>query len=149
MRKSSTYLRRNGYEKTGEENGLPVIRQKPGPTNSLGLVKFVFPNDHNIYFHDTPSKGLFQFPKRTFSHGCIRLAEPAKLAEYLLRNDPEWTTKKISAAMHAGREQWVQLDTPIPVSLTYFTAWVDQEGNLQLRQDVYGLDKKHEIFAQK
>ena len=69
MRRSSTYLRRNRYEKTGEENGLPVIRQKPGPGNSLGLVKFIFPNNHNIYFHDTPAKGLFQFPKRTFSHG--------------------------------------------------------------------------------
>lgn len=141
MRRSSTYLRRNGYEKTGEENGLPVIRQKPGPGNSLGQVKFVFPNNHNIYFHDTPAKGLFEFPKRTFSHGCIRLSEPAKLAKYLLRNDPEWSENKIESAMDAGKEKWVKLDTPVAVSLTYYTAWVDDEGLVHFRQDVYGMDK--------
>jgi murein L,D-transpeptidase YcbB/YkuD len=140
--KSSSYLARNGYEVTGYQNGLPVIRQKPGPQNSLGQVKFVFPNEHNIYFHDTPAKGLFDYSKRTFSHGCIRLAEPAKLAEYLLRNSKEWTPEKIAEAMNSGREQTVKLDAAIPVSLTYITAWVGEDGQLNLRQDVYGLDKK-------
>ena len=149
MRSSSTYLRRNGYEKTGTENGLPVIRQKPGPGNSLGLVKFVFPNNHNIYFHDTPQKSLFEFPKRTFSHGCIRLEEPAKLAEYLLRNDPDWNATKIRSAMNAGQEQWVKLDVPVAVSLTYYTAWVDNEGVLNFRQDVYGLDKERKAYVMK
>jgi murein L,D-transpeptidase YcbB/YkuD len=141
MRKSLSYLSRNGYEQTGTENGLPVIRQRPGAKNSLGQVKFVFPNDHNIYLHDTPVKGLFALPKRTFSHGCIRLAKPAKLAQYLLQNLPQWTNEEIEEAMNSGKEQWVKLPQPVAVSLTYFTAWVDAEGLLQLREDVYGLDK--------
>lgn len=141
MTKSRNYLSRNGYEQTGTENGLPVVRQRPGAKNSLGRVKFVFPNDHNIYFHDTPAKGLFALPKRTFSHGCIRLAEPAKLAQYLLRNSPQWTNEKIEKAMNSGKEQWVKLPQAVAVSLTYFTAWVDAAGLLQLREDVYGLDK--------
>ena len=147
MRRSSTYLKRNNYEQTGTENGLPVIRQKPGPGNSLGLVKFIFPNDHNIYLHDTPAKGLFQYPKRTFSHGCIRLEEPAKLANYLLRHDANWSEEKIRKAMNGGREQWVKLETPVPVSLTYYTAWVDDEGLVHLRQDVYGHDKTYKMVA--
>lgn len=142
MEDDPRYLRRNGYEQTGTENGLPVIRQKPGPKNSLGLVKFVFPNNHHIYFHDTPVKGLFRLPQRAFSHGCIRLAQPEKLAGYLLRNIPGWTAGKIKKAMNAGSEQWVKLPEPVQVSLTYFTAWVDEEGLLHLRKDVYGLDKK-------
>jgi murein L,D-transpeptidase YcbB/YkuD len=142
MKRNKNYLRNNGYEITRYENGLPVIRQKPGPGNSLGQVKFVFPNEHGIYLHDTPAKGLFEYPKRTFSHGCIRLAEPAKLAEYLLRNVPGWTTEKIKKAMGSGKEQWVKLPVPVSVSLSYYTAWVDDEGMLQLRQDIYGLDKK-------
>ena len=93
VRKNRNYLRQNNYEQTGTEDGLPVIRQKPGRMNSLGLVKFVFPNSHAIYFHDTPAKSLFSVRKRTFSHGCIRLAEPFKLAQYLLRNT-EWISKK-------------------------------------------------------
>ena len=142
MRRTKNYLRNNGYEVTGYEDGLPVIRQKPGPTNSLGQVKFVFPNDHKIYFHDTPAKGLFQYSKRTFSHGCIRLSEPLTLAKYLLKNVPEWPTDKIWDAMIAGKEQWVKLPKPVEVSITYYTAWVDDTGLLHFRQDVYGLDKK-------
>ena len=142
MRRTKNYLRNNGYEVTGYEDGLPVIRQKPGPTNSLGQVKFVFPNDHKIYFHDTPAKGLFLYSKRTFSHGCIRLSEPLTLAKYLLKNVPEWPTDKIWDAMSAGKEQWVKLPKPVEVSITYYTAWVDDTGLLHFRQDVYGLDKK-------
>lgn len=142
MESNPNYLRNNGYEITGYENGLPVIRQKPGPHNSLGQVKFVFPNDKGIYFHDTPAKGLFQYPKRTFSHGCIRLAQPAKLAAYLLRNSKQWTSEKIKKAMNSGVEQTVKLPQAVGVSLTYFTAWIDNEGQLQLREDIYGLDKK-------
>lgn len=141
-RRNKNYLRNNGYEIVGYENGLPKIRQRPGAGNSLGQVKFVFPNEHGIYLHDTPAKSLFQYPKRTFSHGCIRLAEPAKLAQYLLRNVPGWTTEKIEKAMKSGKEQWVKLPAPVAVSLTYVTAWVDKEGLLQLRQDIYGLDKR-------
>jgi len=142
IRRNKNYLRNNGYEITGYENGLPVIRQKPGSNNSLGQVKFVFPNEHGIYLHDTPAKGLFEYPKRAFSHGCIRLAEPAKLAAYLLRNVPGWTEEKIKKAMNSGKERWVKLINPVSVSLSYYTAWVDDENLLQIRQDIYGLDKK-------
>lgn len=142
MRKNRNYLRQNGYEQIGTEGGLPAIRQRPGSKNSLGLVKFVFPNSHSIYFHDTPAKSLFEVRKRAFSHGCIRLAEPARLAQYLLRNDKNWTPEKIEKAMHSGREQVVTLKQPVAVSITYFTAWVDGEGLLHFREDVYGKDKE-------
>jgi murein L,D-transpeptidase YcbB/YkuD len=142
MRKNRNYLRHNGYERIGTEDGLPSIRQKPGPGNSLGLVKFVFPNSHSIYFHDTPAKSLFEVRKRTFSHGCIRLAEPVRLAQYLLRNDTYWTPERIEKAMHGGKEQAVTLKQPVAVSITYFTAWVDKEGLLNFREDVYGKDKE-------
>lgn len=142
MNRNKNYLRNNGYEITGYENGLPVIRQKPGPQNSLGQIKFVFPNEHGIYFHDTPAKGLFEYPKRTFSHGCIRLSEPVKLAEYLLKNSQGWTLDKIKKAMNSGKEQWLKLPKPVAVSIVYYTAWVDDGGLLQLRQDIYGLDKR-------
>jgi murein L,D-transpeptidase YcbB/YkuD len=142
MRKNRNYLRHNGYEQVSTEGGLPAIRQKPGVKNSLGLVKFVFPNSHSIYFHDTPAKSLFEVRKRTFSHGCIRLAEPARLAQYLLRNDKYWTPEKIKQAMHSGKEKAVTLKQPVAVSITYFTAWVDSEGLLNLREDIYGKDKE-------
>lgn len=140
MRKRKNYLSANGYEITGRENGLPVIRQKPGPTNSLGSVKFLFPNEHAIYFHDTPAKSLFKNRIRAYSHGCVRLAEPGKLAEYILQNDPSWTPSRIRDAMAAGKEQWVKLETPVPVSIVYFTAWVDKEGELHFRDDIYNKD---------
>jgi murein L,D-transpeptidase YcbB/YkuD len=141
MRRNRDYLWRNNYVQTGTENGLPVIRQLPGPKNALGQVKFLFPNNHNIYFHDSPAKSLFELRKRAFSHGCIRLAEPAKLAEYLLRDNPEWTPAKIATAMDAGKEQWVNLAAPVPIAITYFTAWVDNDGTLHFREDIYGHDK--------
>lgn len=142
MEKSLNYLARRNMEQTGYSNGLPVIRQKPGGPNALGNVKFIFPNSYNIYFHDTPSKSLFNSEKRAFSHGCIRLAQPKKMAEYLLRNQPEWTSDKISEAMNVSKEKWVTLKKPVPVFISYFTAWVDSEGLLNFREDIYGHDKK-------
>lgn len=141
MRGRREYLWKHNYVQTGTENGLPVIKQLPGAGNALGKVKFVFPNSHNIYFHDTPAKSLFGLRKRAFSHGCIRLSEPAKLAEYLLRNNPEWTPEKIRKAMDSGKEQYVKLPSNVPVSISYFTAWVDNEGVVNFREDIYGLDK--------
>jgi len=146
IRRNRNYLSRNNMERTGTENGLPVIRQKPGKHNALGLVKFVFPNNHKIYFHDTPSKTLFEKRKRAFSHGCIRLSEPSRLAEYLLRNTPGWTPAAISDAMHSGKEQTVKLETPVFVNIIYITAWVDRDGLLHFREDIYGRDKQ---FAKK
>lgn len=121
-----------------------TIRQKPGPSNSLGYVKFLFPNSYSIYLHDTPSRNLFEKEDRTFSHGCIRIAEPAWLANYLLRDDPNWNKEKIDKAMHGGKEQYVTLKKKVPVYITYFTTWVDSDGNLNFREDIYGHDKKLE-----
>lgn len=140
MRRSPNYLARKNMEQTGTQGGLPVIRQKPGGGNSLGRVKFLFPNSYNIYIYDTPSKSLFSQDKRAFSHGCIRLAEPAKLAAWLLRDQPSWTTEKIKKAMYQDKEQWVTVKQPVPVFISYFTAWVDREGLLHFRDDIYGHD---------
>jgi L,D-transpeptidase YcbB len=136
------YLASQNMEQTGtDENGVPKIRQLPGADNSLGRVKFLFPNSFNIYFHDTNAKSLFDKDKRAFSHGCIRLAEPEKLAQYLLRDQPEWTTGKIEDAMNSGNEKYVRLKNPVPVIITYYTSWVDDNGQLNFRDDIYSHDQ--------
>jgi murein L,D-transpeptidase YcbB/YkuD len=136
------YLASQNMEQTGtDENGVPKIRQLPGANNSLGRVKFLFPNSFNIYFHDTNAKGLFEKDKRAFSHGCIRLAEPEKMAQYLLRDQPEWTPEKIEDAMNSGNEKYVKLKDPVPVIITYYTAWVDDNGQINFRDDIYSHDK--------
>lgn len=140
-RSGNAYLARHNMEMSGSGNNISV-RQKPGPSNSLGKVKFLFPNEYNIYLHDTPSKGLFNESKRTFSHGCIRVAEPKKLAEWILRKDSSWTSAKIDAAMNAGKEKYVTVKEKIPVFIGYFTAWVDSQNRLNFRDDVYGHDAK-------
>jgi murein L,D-transpeptidase YcbB/YkuD len=140
MESNPGYLESQNMEINGEEDGLPAIRQRPGGKNSLGRVKFLFPNSFNIYFHDTPAKSLFEKDKRAYSHGCIRLQEPEKMANYLLKDDPNWTPEKISAAMNSGDEQYVKLKHPVPVFITYYTAWVDDEGLLNFRDDIYDHD---------
>jgi len=143
IEKNPNYLESQNMEVTGtDEDGLPEIRQKPGEKNSLGKVKFLFPNSFNIYFHDTPAKELFNRSKRAYSHGCIRLAEPEKMAQYLLRNDPEWTPERISDAMNSGKEKFVKLKDPVPVFITYYTAWVDEYGKMNFREDIYGHDAR-------
>ncbi len=121
-----------------------IIRQKPGNSNSLGWVKFIFPNEHNIYFHDTPSRYLFDKETRGFSHGCIRVAEPKRFATYLLRNDTTFTDKKIDSLYYLGRETYVKLQTKLPVYIVYFTASVDTDGLLHFSRDIYGHDAKLE-----
>jgi murein L,D-transpeptidase YcbB/YkuD len=136
------YLASQNMEQTGtDENGVPKIRQLPGTENSLGRVKFLFPNSFNIYFHDTNAKGLFEKDKRAFSHGCIRLAEPEKMAQYLLRDQPEWTPEKIEDAMNSGSEKYVKLKNAVPVIITYYTAWVDDNGQINFRDDIYFHDQ--------
>ena len=139
--KDPSYLARNNMEQVGMEGDLPKIRQLPGPDNSLGKVKFLFPNSFNIYFHDTNAKSLFSKDKRAFSHGCIRLEEPEKMATYLLRNQPEWTPERIDEALNSGTEKYVKLKDPIPVFITYYTSWVDDAGLLNFREDIYGHDE--------
>ena len=142
MRRNGSYLRRKNMEVTGYSNGLPIVRQKPGNSNALGHVKFIFPNSYNIYFHDTPSRDLFSRQQRAFSHGCIRVQRPYDLAVYLLRNQPEWTSENIKAAMDSSEEKWVTLGKSVPVFITYFTSWVDKDGILHFADDIYGHDKK-------
>lgn len=142
MNKNSNYLNKNHMEITGKNNGLPVVRQKPGPDNSLGLVKFLFPNNYDIYLHDTPNRDLFSQSSRSLSHGCIRISEPKKMAQYLLRSDTSWNSNNIDSAMHLSKEKWVTLKKTVPVFIVYFTAWVDKNGVLNFRKDIYGHDEK-------
>ncbi|MBK6888806.1 MAG: L,D-transpeptidase family protein [Sphingobacteriales bacterium] len=128
-----------------------IIRQKSGAKNALGKVKFIFPNEHSIYMHDTPSKSFFENTTRAQSHGCIRLAEPQKMAEWVLRNNPEWTTKKIVEAMNKGSEVYAKITPPLPVIIGYFTSWVDTKGNLNFRPDIYerDLSMAKKLYAEK
>jgi murein L,D-transpeptidase YcbB/YkuD len=135
MAKNKNYLAEHDMEWNGGE-----IRQKPGPKNSLGLIKFLFPNSNSIYLHDTPSKNLFNEEKRAFSHGCIRIAKPKELANLILKDDKNWTPEKIDAAMNKGQESWYTLKNKIPVYIGYFTAWVDNEGVIHFYDDVYSRD---------
>ncbi|WP_276479383.1 L,D-transpeptidase family protein [Paraflavitalea pollutisoli] len=142
IEKNRGYLADHNMEVTGEEGGLPVVRQLPGNKNQLGKIKFLFPNRFNIYFHDTPYKELFNKDKRAYSHGCIRLREPKKLAEYLLVNQPEWTPEKMDSAMNSGKEKYVKVKDPVPVLIYYYTAWADNGKHLQFREDIYGHDER-------
>ena len=135
--RNPNYLAGKNMERVGSG-----IRQKPGPGNALGKVKFIFPNSFNMYVHDTPSKSLFGQDKRAFSHGCIRLSEPQKMAEWLLRNDPQWTKEKIVSAMNQTTEKGVKLKDPVPVFIIYYTSWVDNDGELNFRDDVYQHDSE-------
>ncbi len=150
MREDPDYLRKNNMEIVGGNASRPVIRQNPGAGNALGRVKFLFPNSYNIYMHDTPSQGAFGLEQRAFSHGCIRLSRPEELADYLLGDDPEWTAERIHGAMYGGRTIIVPLKHTRPVRIAYFTAWVDDEGRLNFRDDVYGHDERlaRELFVE-
>ncbi len=118
------------------------FRQRPGAQNSLGLVKFMFPNQYNVYLHDTPMDSLFARASRSFSHGCVRLEHPLALAEYVLRDQPQWTRERIEEAMHGEQERTVKLRSAIPVYLGYWTARVSADGILQFRRDVYDIDRR-------
>ena len=140
MASNPDYLASQNMEINGQDGDLPSIRQLPGEKNSLGRVKFLFPNSFNIYFHDTPAKSLFDKDKRAYSHGCIRLSDPAKMANYLLQNEAEWTPSRIEEAMNAGVEKYVKLKSAVPVLITYYTAWVDDAGLLHFADDIYDHD---------
>jgi murein L,D-transpeptidase YcbB/YkuD len=123
--------------------------QAPGPTNPLGRLKFVLPNPFDIYLHDTSSPALFGKTVRAFSHGCIRVDNPVELAQYLLRAAPAWSGKALQTAIAQGRERMVPLPQPLPVYIVYWTAWVDEEGVLQFRPDIYETDRKMAEALQK
>ncbi len=147
--RDKNYIANHNMEITGYSGGLPVVRQKPGDNNSLGNVKFLFPNNYDIYLHDTPNRSLFSATKRNFSHGCIRIQNPTKMALYLLRDDTTWTPQKVDSCMHLTNEKWVTLKKPVRVFIGYFTAWVDRNGKLNFRHDIYGHDEKmaEKLFA--
>jgi len=121
--------------------GALFIRQKPGPKNALGLVKFIFPNSYDVYLHSTPSPELFSRARRDFSHGCIRVQDPAALAAWVLRDMPGWDADKVRAVMNGDETVQVDLDHPIPVLILYSTAVVEPDGQVHFFDDIYGYDK--------
>jgi L,D-transpeptidase YcbB len=157
--KDPAYVQKNGYEVATYSGqvvtdgvvsedilaqlraGKLMVRQKPGPKNALGLIKFIFPNSNNVYLHSTPSQSLFAKSRRDFSHGCIRVEDPATLAEWVLRNNPGWTREKIDAVFKAQKEQQVNLKNNIPVLIVYGTAVAPENGTADFFQDIYGFDK--------
>ncbi|WP_417352709.1 L,D-transpeptidase family protein [Flavobacterium alkalisoli] len=135
--KNPNYLAQHNMEWNGKS-----VRQKPGKNNSLGLVKFMFPNSNNIYLHDTPAKSLFNKEDRAFSHGCVRVQKARELAIAITGKDGGWTEKQVDAAMHKSTENSYTLKKKIPVYLTYFTAWADKNGNVVFFDDVYDRDDR-------
>ncbi len=125
----------------GSDNRL---RQLPGTANPLGKIKFMFPNEFDIYLHDSPAEHLFSRTERDFSHGCIRLEKPVELANLLLAGDPKWTPEALQAAIDSGEQKTITLDRPLPVHILYWTAWVEADGTVQFRKDLYGHDARLE-----
>ena len=118
------------------------LRQDPGPDNALGRVKFLFSNPYEIYLHGTPDKHLFDRVVRTFSSGCIRVKDPVRLAAYLLNDGSLQMEEEILANIHLATNQSVGLPISVPIYLVYWTAWVDQDGGLNFRNDIYGRDAR-------
>ncbi len=128
----------------GLKTGTLRVRQRPGPKNALGGVKFVLPNTMDIYLHGTPAQQLFGKTRRDFSHGCIRVADPPALAAFVLRDQPEWTSERIAEAMDAGKTSTVRIARPIPVVIFYTTAIVDSAGRVMFQSDIYDYDRELE-----
>jgi murein L,D-transpeptidase YcbB/YkuD len=130
--------------------GKLMVRQKPGPTNALGLVKLIFPNENNVYLHSTPSPSLFSRSRRDFSHGCIRVEKPAELTAWVLRNNPGWTLEKVQQGMQSGKDNvTVTLAKPVPVFIVYGTALAYANGEVHFSDDIYGFDTKLETALAK
>jgi murein L,D-transpeptidase YcbB/YkuD len=134
------YLSRRGFE-VKTVDGRLTVRQRPGEDNALGRIAFMFPNDHSVYLHDTPSQSLFNADMRAFSHGCVRVEDALRLAELVLG----WSEERIDAAI-GGPERTVFLPQPVPIHIEYFTEFIDEFGELQERRDVYGLTQKVAII---
>lgn len=138
LARDPNYAARRGYEVVRRGNSIHV-RQPPGERNALGHIKFMFPNDHAVYLHDTPSRALFGRDRRAFSHGCVRVDDPLRFAELVL--GPQWPQTRIRKMIGRG-ERTVRLQEPLPIHLAYFTASVDGAGKLHAREDIYGLDRR-------
>ncbi|HET9764885.1 MAG TPA: L,D-transpeptidase family protein [Casimicrobiaceae bacterium] len=161
LRRDPGYWEREGFEAVPVHGGQPItaldaatlealasgalrVRQRPGEKNALGAVKFVLPNTMDIYLHGTPAQRLFERSRRDFSHGCIRVEDPAALAQFVLADQPQWTPQRIDEAMGAGVNSTVRLTQPIPVVIFYTTAIVDATGRVLFAPDIYGYDAKLE-----
>jgi murein L,D-transpeptidase YcbB/YkuD len=160
IREEPDYLQKMGFTvyREGDENGKPVdpagidwskytlenldyrFQQSPGEQNALGRIKFIFPNDFDVYLHDTPSRELFKKTVRDFSSGCIRVEKPLDLAVYVMQSS-EWNRDTLQAALTKKQEKFLPLPNPIPVHLLYWTAWGDTKGRVQFRDDIYGRDE--------
>ena len=131
-----SYLARRGW-KVAYHDGKLTVRQPPGEDNALGRIKFMFPNDFSVYLHDTPSRGLFAADHRAFSHGCMRVEDPFALAEAVLGPGSGWSEERVKRLI-GGSERYINLSKPLPIHIEYFTAFVDEDGRLQMRDDLYG-----------
>jgi murein L,D-transpeptidase YcbB/YkuD len=158
LERDGAYLSRNNYELVDDagrslgtsvddetirrvRNGSVSVRQKPGTSNALGLVKFLFPNDNNVYLHSTPQQALFSRTRRDFSHGCIRVEDPVALADWALRGQDEWSKQKIEAAIAGKRDDvYVKIQRSINVMILYATAVARENGEVNFFQDIYGHD---------
>ena len=124
-------------------NGFPYqIVQGPGPSNALGLVKFMFPNKHFVYLHDTPSREYFKSSQRAFSSGCIRVDKPFELVQLLLGDQPDWNQHKVAAAIQAGETKTIHLKQTMPVLLLYWTVDPDPGGDVRFYRDIYERDRE-------
>jgi len=125
------------------QSGKLSVRQKPGPDNALGLIKFMFPNEYHVYLHSTPATELFSRSRRDFSAGCIRVERPAELAVWVLRNNPEWTLERVQQAMQNGKDNFtVNLTRKLPVFIVYGTAIAYENNEVHFYDDIYGFDAK-------
>jgi murein L,D-transpeptidase YcbB/YkuD len=161
IQRDRDYIARKNYEVTTQDGkvvssgaisdevlaqlraGKLAVRQKPGPSNALGLVKLIFPNEHNVYLHSTPSQAAFSRSRRDFSHGCIRVEKPAELATWVLRNNPDWTLERVQQGMQNGSDDvTVNLVKPVPVFIVYGTALAYENGEVHFSDDIYGHDAR-------
>ena len=139
LKEDPDYLKKLGYEVLPQKGGGVAVRQPPGERNALGWIKFMFPNEHSVYLHDTPTRHLFANAKRAFSHGCVRVDQPFSLAEIVLGEG--WTEERVKA-LKGGGERMVKMPRPLQIHIGYFSAFVDEHGKLQLREDIYGYSQK-------
>lgn len=139
LKEDPDHLKKLGYEVIPQKGGGVAVRQPPGERNALGWIKFMFPNEHAVYLHDTPTRHLFANAKRAFSHGCVRVDQPFSLAEIVLGEG--WSEERVKS-LKGGGERMVKMPRPLPIHIGYFSAFVDEHGKLQLREDIYGYSQK-------
>jgi murein L,D-transpeptidase YcbB/YkuD len=134
------YAARRGY-RVIRRGGKIALQQPPGERNALGFVKFIFPNNHSVYLHDTPNRNLFSAGRRAFSHGCVRVDQPFRLAEEILEREGPWSEERLRRLVGKG-ERYIRVKQRLPVHIAYFTLMVDEKGDLKTFDDLYGFHRK-------